>query len=481
MTLGRVMLTISLACACAGWAQAQEAAPPPAAKPAPAAEPVRAQKIPETPKPLTTETIALTVAKGTPIQVALDKDVRVRKAGQSIHGRVVEPVYAFDKLVLPAGTEVTGQITKIEKISGGKRTLSVLDADFTPARKIQVEFTELVLADGKHISIRSSVTPGSGEVLEFVTAPEGKEKNRVKDAATEKAKQAKAEAKRDWDRAMQQLKEPGKMHRLERYAIGQLPARPQYLDAGSVFFAELEEPLDFGIEPLTPELASSLHTAPPDGSVVRARLVTPLNSATTQKGDPVEAILTHPLFDGGRLILPQGTRLKGSVVQVRPARHMGRNGQLRFVFHDLVLPDGIETRVNAILEGVESAKADNVKLDSEGSAETRSPKTRYLSTALAVTLAATSHGDDDALNRTSGGAGGFKLIGMALGMAVRSQPLGMAMGAYGASRSIYSHFIGRGRDIVFPRNTAMEIGVGTRRTTAPAPGVVPTPDRTPKQ
>jgi type IV secretory pathway VirB10-like protein len=480
MTLRRVMLTISLACACSGWAQAQEAAPAPATKPAPAAEPVPAQNSSETPKPLTTETIALTVVKGTPIQVALDKDVRVRKVGQSVHGRVVEPVYAFDKLVLPAGTEVTGQITKIEKISGGKRTLSVLDADFTPARKIQVEFTELVLADGKRIPIRSSVTPGSGQLLEFVTAPEGKDKNRVKDAATEKAKQVKAEAKRDWDRAMQQLKEPGKMHRIERYAIGQLPARPQYLDAGSVYFAELEEPLDFGSEPLTPELASSLHTAPPDGSVVRVRLVTPLSSATTQKGDPVEAILTQPLYDGGRLILPQGTRLKGSVVQVRPARHMGRNGQLRFVFHDLVLPDGIETRVNAILEGVESAKADNVKLDSEGSAETRSPKTRYLSTAVSVTLALASQ-EDDALNRTSGGAGGFKLIGIALGMAIRSQPLGLAMGAYGASRSIYSHFIGRGRDIVFPRNTAMEIGVGTRRTTAPAPGVAPSADRTPKQ
>jgi hypothetical protein len=34
--------------------------------------------------------------------------------------------------------------------------------------------------------------------------------------------------------------------------------------------------------------------------------------------------------------------------------------------------------------------------------------------------------------------------------------------------SVYSHFIARGRDVVFPKNTAMVIGIGTR--TGPHPG-----------
>ena len=66
----------------------------------------------------------------------------------------------------------------------------------------------------------------------------------------------------------------------------------------------------------------------------------------------------------------------------------------------------------------------------------------------------------NASNRVAGGAGGFKLVGIAMGLFVHSQPLGMAMGAYGASMSIYSHFISRGRDLVFPKNTAMEIALG---------------------
>ena len=71
--------------------------------------------------------------------------------------------------------------------------------------------------------------------------------------------------------------------------------------------------------------------------------------------------------------------------------------------------------------------------------------------------------------RAAGGIGGFKLVGMAMGVFIHSQPLGMAMGAYGASMSVYSHFIARGQELVFPRNTAMQIAIGTRPT--PAPGV----------
>ena len=40
------------------------------------------------------------------------------------------------------------------------------------------------------------------------------------------------------------------------------------------------------------------------------------------------------------------------------------------------------------------------------------------------------------------------------------------MGAYGAGTSVYKHFVARGRDIVFAKNTGMEIGFGERSRTA---------------
>lgn len=480
MAKGRWFFLVLLTCVSVRGAHAQEPAPPavPAnadsdavlePRPAPAAslttesEPTVAHRPAPDSRPAMPETIPLLVPKGTAIQVALEQEVKLGKVGQPIHGRTVEAIYAFDKLVIPVGAEANGRITKIADVSPGKRTLDVLDANFTPYRKLEVEFDELILADGKHIPIHTSVTLGSGQVIEFVTAEE--EKRGAKDEAAEKVKQAKEEAKREWDTAMEQVKEPGKMRRVERYAIAQLPVHPQYIDAGTVFFAELLEPLDFGSEPLSAQAAAAVSELPPDGTVVHARLTTGVSSATSQKGDDVEAMVSKPVFDGDRLILPQGSILKGSVIQVAPAQKLHRNGQLRFVFHELVLPDGIEDKVNATLEGVQAGKADDLKLDSEGGAEAQSPKTRYLQTGIAIGLAAlssTGDGDADVGNRTAGGAGGFKLIGIAVGLTVRSQPLGMAMGAFGASRSIYTHFISRGRDVVFPKNTAMAIGIGTR-------------------
>jgi hypothetical protein len=476
----RLLGTLFLSWACAACLQAQEASPIPVQSPAPESDPALAHRPASIPPAdaANPATIPLSVPIGTPIQLALDEETRTRKVGQPLAAHTVEPIYAFDQLVIPVGTVVSGQITRIEPVSTGKRTLAALDADFSPSHAIDVTFSELILADGKHVPIHTLVTPGSGQLIQFLTAANEKEPKGVKDAAAEKAKEAKQEAKREWDAAMQQVKQPGKFHKVERYLVAQLPIHPQYINAGTVYFAELQEALDFGSEPLTPEMAASLGAAPPPGSFVRALLITPLNSASTPKGAPVEAVLSQPLFDGKHLILPQGCRLRGSVVQVEPAHYMSRNGQLRMVFHELLPPEGaggalVAQKVDANLEGLQSAAADNVKLDAEGGAEAGSPKSRYLLTTISIGLAAVSAGVGgdtlgDTPERAAGGAGGFKLIGIALGAGIHSQPFGMAMGAFGAARSVYVHFIARGREVVFPKNTAMQIGIGTRQAPAPA-------------
>jgi hypothetical protein len=434
---------------------------PPAASKVSAPQPTAAAEANAKPAAM----IALTVPKGTPLQIALDQEVRVRKEGQPIHGRVMQPVYAFDRLVIPVGTEATGHITKIEPISRGHRVRSMLNANFTPARKVDVDFDELVLANGKHIPIHTAVVPGSGQVIQLVSAGETQKKKTVKDEASQKIAQAKHQAKQEWDNAMQQVKAPGKKHRLERYALAELPVHPQFIDSGTVYFAELKDPLNFGAEQLTAKNVAELGHTPPPGSLVHALLVTPLDSGTTKRGAEVEAVLSQPLFDGDNLVLPQGSHLKGSVVQVEPARHLHHNGELRLAFHQLIPPDGMPREVAASFEGVQSGAGDHVKLDAEGGAQATSPKSRYLSTSFSLALAAFSSagdGDADVTNNAAGGANGYRLLGLGLGVAAHYQPLGMAMGAYGASRSVYSHFLARGRDVVFPRDTAMEIGFGAK-------------------
>jgi hypothetical protein len=236
--------------------EAQEA-PIPRLTPGSARKPAPASSIPNAYAP--PQSFALSLPKGTPLQVALDQEVRVKKVGQPIHGRIVEPVYAFDRIVIPIGSEVTGRVTKMGEISGGRRMTAALDADFSPERKVEVNFDDLVLADGRHFSLQSSVTPGSGQVIRFVATAEGKEKKKgVKDAASEKTKQAKEQARQQWDNAMKQLKTPGRTHRLKRYVEAQLPVHVQYIPIGTVYFAELTAPLDFGTELMTAQMAVSI-------------------------------------------------------------------------------------------------------------------------------------------------------------------------------------------------------------------------------
>ena len=479
MPIRRVLCAMLLAVGYLGSMGAQEV-PIPQLSPGSARKPAPAFNLPLTPS--SPQSVGLSVPKGTPLQVALDQEIRVKKVGQPVHALIVEPVYAFDRLVIPVGAQVTGQITKIEAISKGKRTVAGLDADFTPERMVEISFNDLVLPDGSQFQLQTIVSPGSGQVIRFVAATESKDRKGLKDAASEKTREAKQQAKQEWDKAIRQLRMPGRMRRLRRYAEAQLPFHAQYIPAGTVYFAELDRSLDFGTEMMTPQMASSIGGALPPGSVVHARLITPLTSATSQKGEAVEAVTSQPLFDSGyHLILPQGSRLRGSVSQVQPARRMKKNGQLRIRFQELIQPDGIQEKVEATLEGVQSAKAGNVKLDSEGGAEATTPKARYLATALSLALAAASVRSDSDVDhgiartgngtgaRVAGGANGFKLVGIGLGLAVKSRALGYTMGAYGAGMSVYAHFIARGQEVVFPKNTAMEIGIGRQRERSAGP------------
>ena len=125
----------------------------PQLSPGTARKPAPAENAPAPPP--VPQKIDLAVPKGTPLQVALDDEVRVRKVGQPVHGKTVEPVYAFDHVVVPVGSEVNGEISRIETLSNEKRTLAALDGDFTPSRKVELIFKELVLADGRRKALRT--------------------------------------------------------------------------------------------------------------------------------------------------------------------------------------------------------------------------------------------------------------------------------------------------------------------------------------
>jgi hypothetical protein len=194
-----------------------------------------------------------------------------------------------------------------------------------------------------------------------------------------------------------------------------------------------------------------------------------------------------------QLILPANSRLVGEVIKAKSARKLHRHGELRVVF------ERIETSKEAIgalgrlqleadaqaersqamignLEGVEVDRRANMQLDEEGGARTTDSKTRYLSTGLAVLLAAAAshteveHGTSEMAGpgvRTAAGGSGFRLTGALLSLVAKSTPVSVSIGAYGASMSIYANFLSRGRDVILPKDTPLEIGFGPAHSKAP--------------
>jgi hypothetical protein len=394
--------------------------------------------------------------------------------GQAIHGRTVEPVYAFDKLLIPAGTKVNGKVSAIDPVPGKTRVVQATDGNFSPTRHVEVQFDQLVMADGRTLPLKTVASPAPDGVLRFVSANENPEKkNKAEQAAAKKVNATRQQIRQQWTDLQKQIHEPGKMHKLKRILLAELPVHPQYIDSGTTFNATLVKPLDFGTEAVDPKALAEIGSPPPDGSIVHARLLTPLSSATAKKGDSVEALITEPLAVSNHLILPEGSTIKGSVIEVRPARYFSRNGQLRIFFRDVAPPNGLEQKVETNLEGVAVAKGEHLKLDAEGGAEVTTPRTRYLTTGIAVMLAASQAAPDrdagqgtpsvgEAGGSAANGASGFRFLGMALTLTARSRVTSAAFGSYGAATSIYHHFLARGRDVVYPKNMAMVIGLGTR-------------------
>ena len=331
----------------------------------------------------------MSVDAGTPIKVALDSEVRVQRVGQAIHGKTVAPVYAFDKLLIPVGTEVQGRVSAIDGVPKKVRAMDAADGNFSPRRNVHVQFDRLVMGDGRQVELKTVASPAPDGVLSFVSANEkAAQKNKAEEAAGKKISETKMEIRRQWDALQKQIHEPGKMHKLKRIALAQLPVHPQYIDEGTSFNAVLQQPLDFGSEAVEADALTRIGAPPPTGSVVHARLVTPLNSATAKKGDTVEALITEPLTVNDHLILPEGSVIKGAVMQAQRARRLGRNGQLRILFHEVAPPNGLAQRVETSLEGVAVAKGEHLKLDAEGGAQVTTPRTRYLTTGIQVMLAA---------------------------------------------------------------------------------------------
>jgi hypothetical protein len=440
-----------------------------------------------------TASVPLRVPSGAPLRLYLTGRVSNR-VGTPVQAKVMDPVFAFDREVIPAGTVAIGKVSRTEPVGKWQRITAILNGDFTPLRQGMVEFTVLRLPDGRELPARTVEAIG----LNSTYIERSKHPNTQKAGAQAQngglLGTAKQTAKDRINKAINGrsrgfadvVRGPNKKEKLIDFLWAKAPYHPQYWRRGTRFDAALAGPLDFGVASFKRAELASLGTQPTPDAVAHVRLLNSLDSASAKQGEPVEAVVTTPLFSPQhQLVLPEGTRLRGEVVVAKKARHFHRAGQLRFSFQSVDLPQAVSnlreaspTRVTlktqATLDAAEGTGKAPIQVDSEGGVQAKESKTRFIAPVVSLVVASrvadndagrhhdtgAAGGGSNVSGRTLGGSLGFGLVGAAVSQS--SRYVGMAFGYYGLAWSVYSSVIGRGGEVEFQQNSMMDIKFGTR-------------------
>jgi hypothetical protein len=390
---------------------------------------------------------------GTSLQVEIQRNYPM-KAGEVIEGRMVYPLYANGKLVVPANTPVRGVVTSLEP-DRKTRVSARLDGDFTPFRTPNVQFDQLLLPGGAIPMKTGNATTGA-PIIQLVAPGVSPRQSMLA---------------RQWARAKSNMHDqiafftaPGFGDRALQVLYHQLPYHPQRIAANTAWTFELVAPVtlpkeDVPSNPPPPIRASGS----PEVWSVHAVLIAGVTSATAKPGDPVEALVTEPVFDrAGELVVPQGSVLAGKVTTAKSARSLGRNGKLRFTFQQIRFPAGEDQAgasrsVEGALSGANTQGPRALSMDAEG---TVTPKNKSSAIApLLLTMLAGRVLDEDGsfTAQATVSSNGFGLVGRVVGIAAGSRELAAGIGYYAAALSTYRNFLSPGHDVDFPRNTRIEI------------------------
>lgn len=119
------------------------------------------------------------------------------------------------------------------------------------------------------------------------------------------------------------------------------------------------------VEPVEPVVPAFLELHVPAGAILGVRLNTSLTSDTAEIEDRVEATVTRDVIAEGRVAIPAGTKVLGSVNEVTRGGRFKERARLGIRFHTLVLADGARetVRVGAIVrEGDSPTRASAAKI-----------------------------------------------------------------------------------------------------------------------
>ena len=174
----------------------------------------------------------------------------------------------------------------------------------------------------------------------------------------------------------------------------------------------------------------------PVGTHILLRLTNALNTKHSVVGDRVYLQTAAPIFQNGRLIIPQGSYVTGEITESQRAGRVKGKSEMNLRFDSLTLPNGVVRDFRSRAGSVDTAG----NLDrTEGRIQGEGSKGKDAGTVAGTTVAGTG------LGSIAGAAAGNLGMGAGIGAAA------------GAAAGLARVFGSRGADIVIPAGTTMEM------------------------
>jgi hypothetical protein len=416
------------------------------------------------------QTASIQIPSTTPFSVELLRHVPM-KTGEALQARLLYPIYVENRIAVPAGAVFRGRIVQLNS-DRSHRIHSRLRGDFTPFHIPVVRFDQLVLPDGTLQQVVSE-NARDGAPLLRLSPPPGKKKGSFISRQLDEEKQSlKSDAAA--------ITAPGRGDRFIQFLYTQLPYHPERIDSGTSWTVELAQPLELRSDPPGAHPVVSQETRPagkekpkattpedPAEWRLRAYLQQTISSSNEKPGDTFQAVVAEPVFNPDHsLVVPQGSLLIGEVTKAKPARSFGRQGRLRFHFTQLKLPTGFSQPVQAALAGIDSNKSANLQVDSEGGIQPQS-RNRVILPLVFTLLSARAYDEDgNHMLNSAIGSNGFGLVGRVAGIVTSSSSrnVGGSLGIYGALLAVYDLWLARGHNVVFVKNTRIEVTITPSRS-----------------
>jgi type IV secretion system protein VirB10 len=172
----------------------------------------------------------------------------------------------------------------------------------------------------------------------------------------------------------------------------------------------------------------------PIGTQIPLILQNTINTRNAQKGDRVYFETLYPIIHEGKVVIPVGSYVRGTLTQAkRPGRIKGR-AQIHVRFDDMTLPNGYTVDLNASLAN--AGTTGNQEVDrAEGGVKSGGSKGEDVTTVVKTTGTGTVLGGLSTGTRTGAGTG--SLIGAGVGLA--------------------TVLFTRGKELILPRGTSVDI------------------------